>query len=130
MLNPARAKSQVIGVYAPELTETVARILSNLGVSRALVVHGLDGIDEISLVGSSKVTELKEGWIRTYLFDPRDYGFELCAPADLKGGDADENAGIVERILAGDPGPKRDVVVLNGAAAIYAAGIARTSAPP
>ena len=124
MLNPARAKAQVVGVYAPELTETVARILANLGVDRALVVHGLDGIDEISLIGSTKVTELRDGWTRTYFFDPKDYGFELCAPADLKGGDAAENAGIVERVLSGDPGPKRDVVVLNAAAAIMAAGIA------
>ena len=124
MLNPARAKAQVVGVYAPELTETVARILANLGVDRALVVHGLDGIDEISLAGSTKVTELRDGWTRTYFFDPKDYGFELCAPADLKGGDAAENAGIVERVLSGDPGPKRDVVVLNAAAAIMAAGIA------
>jgi anthranilate synthase/phosphoribosyltransferase len=124
MLNPARAKAQVVGVYAPELTETVARILANLGVRRALVVHGFDGIDEISLAAATKVTELKEGWIRTYTLDPAEYGFELCASADLKGGDAAENAGIVERVLAGEPGPKRDIVVLNAAAAIYAADLA------
>ena len=111
-------------MYAAELTETVARILANLGVGRALVVHGLDGIDEISLAASTKVTELEDGWTRTYVLDPQDYGFELCAPADLKGGDAAENAGILERILSGDPGPKRDVVVLNAAAAILAAGMA------
>jgi anthranilate phosphoribosyltransferase len=124
MLNPARAKAQVVGVYLPELTEVVARVLSNLGVRRALVVHGLDGIDEISLTGPSKVTELDEGWTRTYFFNPEDYGFELCAPADLKGGDAADNARIAERILSGDPGPKRDVVLINAAAAILAAGIA------
>jgi anthranilate synthase/phosphoribosyltransferase len=124
MLNPARSRAQVVGVYAAELTETVARILANLGVGRALVVHGLDGIDEISLAASTKVTELEDGWTRTYVLDPQDYGFELCAPADLKGGDAAENAGILERILSGDPGPKRDVVVLNAAAAILAAGMA------
>jgi anthranilate synthase/phosphoribosyltransferase len=124
MLNPARAKSQVVGVYLPELTETVARILGNLGVERALVVHSQDGIDEISLAAPTKVTELREGWTRTYTLDPGDYGFELCASADLKGGDAAENALIIERILAGEPGPKRDVVVLNAAAAIMAAGLA------
>ncbi len=124
MLNPARAKAQVIGVYAPELTEVVARVLANLGVERALAVHGLDGIDEISLVGPTKVTELDGGWTRTYLIEPGDYGFEPCAPADLKGGDAAENASIALRVLSGDPGPKRDVVVLNAAAAILAAGIA------
>jgi anthranilate synthase/phosphoribosyltransferase len=124
MLNPARAPFQVVGVYAAELTETVARILANLGVRRALAVHGLDGLDEISLVGLTKVTELEEGWTRTYLLDPEAYGFELCAPADLKGGDAAENAGIIERVLSGDPGPKRDVVLLNAAAAIQVAGVA------
>jgi anthranilate synthase/phosphoribosyltransferase len=123
MLNPARAKSQVVGVYAPELTETVASILANLGVERALAVHGLDGIDEISLAARTKVTELKGGWTRSYTIDPTDYGFELCAPADLKGGDGTENAGILERVLAGEPGPKRDVVLLNAAAAIYIAGL-------
>jgi anthranilate synthase/phosphoribosyltransferase len=124
LLNPARAKSQVVGVYAPELTETVARVLANLGVRRALVVHSLDGIDEISLAALTKVTELKDGWTRTYALDPTEYGFELCAGADLKGGDAAENAGILERVLAGEPGPKRDVVLLNAAAAILAAGVA------
>jgi anthranilate phosphoribosyltransferase len=124
MLNPARAKAQVVGVYSPELTETVARILANLGVKRALVVHGFDGIDEISLAAATKVTELKEGWTRTYTLDPTEYGFELCASADLKGGDAAENAAIIERVLAGEPGPKRDIVVLNAAAAIYAADLA------
>jgi anthranilate synthase/phosphoribosyltransferase len=124
MLNPARAHAQVVGVYAPELTETVARVLANLGVRRALVVHGLDGIDEISLAASTKVTELRDGWTRTYTLDPTEYGFELCAPADLKGGDAPENAAIIERVLAGEPGPKRDVVILNAAAAILAADLA------
>jgi len=88
------------------------------------VVHGLGGIDEISLVGAPRVTELEDGWTRTYTLDPVDYGFEPCSPADLKGGDAAENAGIVERVLSGDPGPKRDVVILNAAAAILAAGVA------
>jgi anthranilate synthase/phosphoribosyltransferase len=124
MLNPARAKSQVVGVYAPELTETVARVLGNLGVRHALIVHGLDGIDEISLAARTKVTELKDGWTRSYEIDPADYGFELCAQADLKGGDAAENARILERVLAGEPGPKRDVVLLNAAAAILAADLA------
>jgi len=124
LLNPARAKSQVVGVYSAELTETVAAILSNLGVTRALVVHGLDGIDEISLVGPSKVTELKDSWMRSYVIEPEDFGFEHCAPADLKGGDAAENAAIIERVLSGDPGPKRDVVLLNAAAAILATSLA------
>jgi anthranilate synthase/phosphoribosyltransferase len=124
MLNPARAKAQVMGVYAPELTETAVRVLGNLGVSRAIAVHGMDGLDEISLAAPTKVTELKDGWTRSYMIDPADYGFELCAPADLKGGDAAENAGIARRVLEGEPGPKRDIVLLNAGAAILAAGIA------
>jgi anthranilate synthase/phosphoribosyltransferase len=124
MLNPAGSEAQVMGVYAPELTEVAARVLGNLGVKRALVVHGLDGVDEISLAAPTKVTELRDGWTRSYVLDPAEYGFELCGRADLKGGDAAENARITERILAGDPGPKRDVVLLNAAAAIYAAGLA------
>jgi anthranilate synthase/phosphoribosyltransferase len=124
MLNPARAKSQVIGVYAPELTEIVVRILDNLGVKHVIAVHGMDGIDEISLAGLTKVTELEEGWTRNYMLDPTDYGFDLCASADLKGGDAAENADITLRILEGEPGPKRDVVLLNAAAAILACGVA------
>jgi anthranilate synthase/phosphoribosyltransferase len=124
LLNPARAKSQVVGVYAPELTEVVASVLDNLGVKHALVLHGMDGIDEISLAATTKVTELRAGWTRSYVIDPADYGFELCASADLKGGDAAENALITLRILAGEPGPKRDVVLLNAAAAILAADLA------
>jgi anthranilate synthase/phosphoribosyltransferase len=124
MLNPARSEAQVMGVYAPELTEVAARVLANLGVRRALIVHGLDGVDEISLAAPTKVTELREGWTRSFVLDPAEYGFELCGSADLKGGDAEENARITERVLAGDPGPKRDVVLLNAAAAIYAAGLA------
>jgi anthranilate synthase/phosphoribosyltransferase len=124
MLNPARAKFQVMGVYAPELTETVARILDNLGIEHALVVHGMDGIDEISLAAVTKVAELRKGWIRSYTIDPTDYGFELCANADLKGGNAAENALITLRVLEGEPGPKRDVVLLNAAAAILAADLA------
>jgi anthranilate synthase/phosphoribosyltransferase len=124
MLNPARSEAQVMGVYAPELTEVAARVLGNLGVKRALVVHGLDGVDEISLAAPTKITELRDGWTRTFVLDPAEFGLELCGSADLKGGDAAENARITERILAGDPGPKRDVVILNAAAAIYAAGLA------
>src|SRR5512137_2002806 len=98
MLNPARSEAQVMGVYAPELTEAAARVLGNLGVRRALVVHGLDGVDEISLAAPTKVTELRDGWTRTFVLDPAEYGFELCGGADLKGGDAEENARITERI--------------------------------
>jgi len=124
LLNPAKAKAQVVGVFAPELTEIVARVLANLGIRHALAVHGRDGIDEISLVATTKATELRDGWTRDFEFDPADYGFGRCQPADLKGGDAAENAQIALRVLSGEPGPKRDVVVLNAAAAIYVADLA------
>ena len=124
MINPARVQAQVMGVYAPELTEVAAHVLSSLGVRRAFTVHGLDGIDEISLAACTKVTELRDGWFRTWTLDPREYGFSLAEAADLKGGDAAENARIIERVLDGEEGPKRDVVLLNAAAAILAAGLA------
>jgi len=124
MLNPAGVDSQVMGVYAPELTEIAARVLGNLGVKRALVVHGHSGLDELSLTGPCKVTELKDGWIKTWMLDPADYDFDYCRIKDLKGGDAKENARIIKRILSGEPGPGRDVVILNAAASVFAAGIA------
>jgi len=125
LINPARVKQQVIGVFAPELTELVAGALNELGVKRAFVVHGDSGLDEISLTGTTKVTEVKDGWVKTYYFDPQDYGFEYCKLEDLKGGDAEENANMIMRILQGAKGPHRDVVVLNAAAAIVVSGIAK-----
>ncbi|MEI6876441.1 MAG: anthranilate phosphoribosyltransferase, partial [Spirochaetota bacterium] len=124
LLNPAHARYRVMGVYAPELTETAARVLSELGVSRAYVVHGHDGVDEISLTTTTRVTELRDGWTKTWTLDPADYGFEPCDAAALKGGDAAENAAIAERVLSGERGPKRDVVILNAAAAIAVSALA------
>jgi anthranilate synthase/phosphoribosyltransferase len=124
MLNPAKVQSQVMGVFSPELTELAAQVLGNLGVKHALVVHGNDGIDELTLTTGTKVTELKEGWMRTWNFDPDEYGFDYCKPKDLKGGSAEDSAGIIRRILSGEKGFRRDVVVINAAAAILAADIA------
>ncbi|HEY1405142.1 MAG TPA: bifunctional anthranilate synthase component II/anthranilate phosphoribosyltransferase, partial [Spirochaetota bacterium] len=123
LLNPAGAKRQVMGVFDGSLTETIASVLNKVGAERALVVHGSDGLDEITLTGETKITELKNGWVRTYNFDPRLYGFELCSSAELKGGTSAENAAIILRVLQGEKGAKRDVVVLNAAAALIAAGI-------
>jgi anthranilate synthase/phosphoribosyltransferase len=125
LLNPARVGAQVLGVYTPELTETVAQVLSELGSLRAMVVHALDGVDEIGLAAPTKITELRDGWSRTYILDPADYGFELCTSADLKGGDPTENARIAEGVLGGEPGARRDATLLNAAAAIVVAGIAK-----
>ncbi len=123
LLNPAKVTSQVMGVFSPDITEIVAEVLGNLGVNHALVVHGSDGLDEITLTGVTKITELKDNRVKTYQFDPRELGFSYCKPEDLKGGDAAENAEITRRILKGEKGPRRDIVLLNAGAAILSAGI-------
>lgn len=124
MLNPAKVKSQVMGVFSSDLTEMVAQVLKNIGIEHALVVHGLDGLDELTMTGITKITELRDGWIKTYMFDPKEYGFDYCKNEDLKGGDAVDNAEILKEILGGGKGPRRDIVVVNAAAAILSAGIA------
>ena len=122
LTNPAGAPNQVIGVYDPELTETLCEVLRELGSRRAYVVHGCDGLDEITLTGTTRVSELKNNRIWTFNLDPAEFGFRYCRPEDLKGGDAETNAKITLSILNGEPGPKRDVILLNAAAAIYVAG--------
>jgi anthranilate phosphoribosyltransferase len=126
LTNPAGARRQIVGVYDPALTETVARVLLNLGSIRAFVVHGEDGLDEITLAGETRVTELKDGAIRTYHIRPEELGFTRCAPDELRGGDPEINAGIIMGVLKGVKGPARDVVLLNGGAAIAAGGRVQT----
>ncbi len=121
MLNPAKVQSQVMGVFSPDIREHVAKVLGNLGVKHALVVHGSDGLDEFTLTTTTEVTELKDGWVQEWVFNPEEYGFDYCKPDDLKGGDALENADIVKNILQGKKGAQRDIVVINAAAAILAA---------
>lgn len=123
LTNPASVPFQVMGVFDPALTEPLAQVLQALGTRRALVVHGHGGLDELSTTGSNRVTEL-DGGIRTTLVDARDLGLPLAGKADLAGGDARSNAETARRILAGARGPKRDIVVLNAAAALYVAGAA------
>ncbi len=125
LTNPAGARRQIIGVYDPELTDILAKVLYNLGSVHAFVVRGEDGLDEITLASETKVTELRDGNIRTYHVKPEDFGLERCKPGELKGGDPEENADIIMRILKGEKGPKRDVVLLNAAAAIVAGGRAK-----
>jgi anthranilate phosphoribosyltransferase len=122
LTNPAGANAQVLGVYAPELTKTLAGVLRNLGSKRAFLVHGLDGLDEITLTGKTKVSELKEGEITNYFISPEDFGMKTCKIEDLKGGTVEENVGIALDILKGERGPKRDTVLLNAASAIVAGG--------
>ena len=123
--NPAGATRQVVGVYSAALTETLAGVLGTLGAERAFVVHGSDGLDEMTLTGPTRVSELKNGSVSTYRVSPGDFGLAQ-APADaLKGGDADYNAEITRSILNGEEGPRRDIVLLNAAAAIVAGDKAR-----
>lgn len=126
LTNPAGARHQVIGVYDDELTDIIGKVLANLGSEHAFIVCGEDGLDEVTLTAQTKVTELKNGQIKTYHIKPEDFGFERCKPEDLKGGDPEENAGIIMNIFKGEKSPKRDIVILNAAFAIVAGGFAKT----
>jgi len=122
LTNPARAAAQVIGVYDGELTAVMAEVLKELGAVRAFVVHGEDGLDELSTTGESRVAELRGGQVRSYIVRPEDFGLPRARMADLQGGSVAENAEIIRRILAGERGAKRDIVVLNAGAGIAAGG--------
>ena len=122
LTNPAGAAAQLRGVAAPGLAPLIGRVLALLGCRRALVVHGEDGLDEISLSGRTRVCEVSNGNSRSYDLEPEDFGFTRSPVEALLGGSAPDNAAIAEAILAGERGPRRDVVLLNAAAALYAAG--------
>src|SRR5256712_11083179 len=124
LTNPAHASAQVVGVYSVELVEKLAEALSMLGLHRALVVHGLDGLDEITITGPTRVAEVREGSVRTYEITPEEFGMKRASLEELAGVNAVENAGIVRRILSGEKSARRDVVLLNAAAAVVAAGVA------
>jgi anthranilate phosphoribosyltransferase len=121
LTNPALPVAQVVGVPHPELTERLARCLGRLGLRRAWVVHG-SGLDELSLQAPTEVAALDAGEVRRFTVTPEDAGLERCAPGALSGGDVAENAAIAREVLAGAPGPRRDVVVLNAAAALVVTG--------
>jgi anthranilate phosphoribosyltransferase len=124
LTNPARPSRQIVGVPRPELTELLARTLLALGAERAWVVHGADGLDELSTTGHTKVSEVRAGTVHTFYVHPADYGLPKASAGALKGGDSAVNAGIVERVLGGEPGAPRDVVLLNAGAALMVAGAA------
>jgi anthranilate phosphoribosyltransferase len=128
LTNPAGAARQLVGVPRPELTELVARSLALLGSERAWVVHGADGLDEISTTGYTKVSECREGRVNTFYLHPSDAGIGKAAPEALRGGDAAENAAIVREVLDGAKGAARDIVLLNAAAALLVAGQVTTIA--
>ena len=125
LTNPVGARAQVLGVFAVRFAESLARALAALGVERAFVVHGADGLDEISLSTETYVAEVREGAVNSYSVTPEDFGLRRAPLDALAGGDAAENAGIIVRLLEGEPGPRRDVVLANAAAALVAAGRAR-----
>jgi anthranilate phosphoribosyltransferase len=118
LTNPAGANCQLLGVFAPELTEMFAQALQSLGAKRALVVHGHDGLDEISVCAPTRISELKDGLIRTYDITPETFFGQLADPKLLSGGDPEINAQITRNILTGASGPQRDVILLNAAAAL------------
>jgi anthranilate phosphoribosyltransferase len=122
LTNPARARRQIVGVPRPELTELLARALMMLGSERAWVVHGSDGLDEISTTGYTKVSECRDGAVHTFYIHPSDFGVAKAAPGALNGGDPATNAGIVRSVLDGGAGAARDVVLLNAGAALFVAG--------
>jgi anthranilate phosphoribosyltransferase len=122
LTNPAGATRQIVGVPRSELTEPIARALMLLGSARAWVVHGADGIDEISTTGHTKVSECRDGAVNTFYIHPSDFGVPKVSAADLRGGDAAQNAGIIQQVLSGRPGPHRDVVTFNAGAALFVAG--------
>jgi len=128
LTNPAGATRQIVGVPRSELTEPIARALMMLGSSRAWVVHGADGIDEISTTGHTKVSECREGSVNTFYIHPSDFGVAKASAVDLRGGDATANAAIVRGILDGRSGAHRDVVALNAGAALFVAGKASSVA--
>ncbi len=121
LTNPAGANCQLLGVFAPQLTEMFAQALKSLGAQAAVVVHGHDGLDEISVCARTRVSELRDGLVRTYEIDPHRYFGRLAEPAELAGGNPDENAAIVRAIFSGQAGAKRDVVLINTAAVLVAA---------
>ncbi len=124
LTNPAGARRQVIGVYAAHLVPLVGAVLADLGTDHALVVHGADGMDEITTTGPTHVAEVREGEVRTYEVTPEELGLPRAGLADLAGGTPEENAARMERLLAGEPGPLADVAAANAGAALYVGGLA------
>jgi anthranilate phosphoribosyltransferase len=124
LTNPAGARRQIVGVPRPELADLVARALLMLGADRAWVVHGVDGIDEISTTGYTRVLECRDGTVNTFYLHPAEFGISKASPVDLQGGDVAQNASIVQDVLDGQRGAARDVVLLNAGAALFVAGAA------
>jgi anthranilate phosphoribosyltransferase len=123
LANPAHSNVQVLGVYEQSLTEKMARVLGQLGLKRAMVVHGHGTLDELSLTGPSVVSEWTGHEVKTYTVTPEDFGLKLSRPEEVRGGGADENAAILKSVFAGEPGPKLDAVLMNASAVLVVAGL-------
>ncbi len=123
LTNPAGASCQVLGVYDPDLTDKIAQVLKRLGTREAFVVCGEGTFDEISICGPTRVSHLKDGEVKTFNMTPEEYGFNRAAPEAITGGNAKKNARIIREVLDGEKGPKRDLVLLNAAAAFMASGL-------
>jgi anthranilate phosphoribosyltransferase len=126
LTNPAGAHSQLVGVYSADVIDLMAATLAELGVQRAFVVHGADGLDEISLSGETYVAELYQGAVKRYALTPEDFGMSRTPIETLRGGDAQENAALIHELLQGNPGPRLDIAVMNAGAALVLSGVAPT----
>jgi len=124
LTNPAGATHQLTGIYDGGLTELITQVLRNLGTVRAMVVHGMEGLDEISLCGPTKISELRDGQIRNYTLTPEEVGLKRCRLEEIQGGNPEQCADALRAVLRGEKGAKRDVVLLNGGAALYVSGAA------
>ncbi|HIS52257.1 MAG TPA: anthranilate phosphoribosyltransferase [Candidatus Onthomonas avicola] len=122
LTNPGSPSLQLLGVYDDYLVEPLAQVLVNLGVRRGMVVYGQDKLDEISLSAPTKICEIRDGWFKSYVIAPEDFGLERCTREDLRGGSPAENAAITRAILGGERGHKRDAVLLNAGASLYLGG--------
>ncbi len=122
LTNPASPSMQILGVYDDYLVEPLAQVLVSLGVKRGMVVFGEDKLDEISMSAPTRICEIRDGWYKTYVITPEDFGFARCSKEDLKGGSPAENAEITRGILKGDKGPRREAVLMNAGAALYIGG--------
>ena len=122
LCNAGATKRQLLGVYDDYLVEPLAQVLVSLGVERGMVVYGMDKLDEISMSSPTKICEIRDGWFRSTVITPEDFGFDRCTKDELKGGSPEENAAITREILQGKRGPKRDAVLMNAGAALYIGG--------
>ena len=122
LTNPGSPSMQLLGVYDEYLVEPLAQVLVSLGVKRGMVVYGQDKLDEISMSAPTKICEIKDGWFKSFVIKPEDFGFERCTKDELKGGTPEENAKITRAILGGEKGPKRNAILLNAGASLYIGG--------